>query len=231
MPSGNILSIQNAACETLGTIRKMLRSDGYEITDIRAWKDPIPHNPEGYSAVIILGGPMSVYDGSDSMFKEQALIRNAVGNDTPVLGICLGSQLIAQALGGRVHKGPRKEIGWFDDISVTEEGHQDIFAGLQKKMIKAFQWHGDTYDLPPRATILARSSLYPQAFRIGSAVGLQFHLEVTEALIKEWTIQYANELKLENIKPKDISHGGQEIIDLAAMCKIVYSNFFRNNTA
>jgi len=228
LPSGTVLSIQNVACETLGILKDMLESDGFKISNIHAWSDTIPNDPSRYSAIIILGGPMSVHDGYNWLVKEQALIRGAIKEDIPVLGICLGSQLVAQALGGRVYKGSKKEIGWFNDVSLTEAGLRDIFAGLTAKKIKVFQWHGDTYSLPKGAELLASSELYPQAFRIGSAVGLQFHLEVTKDLIKEWTRQYSDEMVSERIKPEDIKLDDKQLDELAATCRTVYSNFIRS---
>jgi GMP synthase-like glutamine amidotransferase len=219
-----ILSVQNIACETLGTLEQMFRSDGFEIEKINAQSDAIPASSKDYAAIIILGGPMAVYDNLPYLQREQELVRDAIKNDKPVLGVCLGSQLIAQAAGGRVYRGAQKEIGWHS-VYVTPASSNDIFRGVTDKTIRVFQWHGDTYDLPSSAKILAYSDLYPQAFRIGSAVGIQFHLEVDNKLIESWMKEYSAEVSAEKINPASILPGPGDIEQLAARCRLVYGNF------
>jgi GMP synthase (glutamine-hydrolysing) len=221
-----ILSVQNIPCETLGLLERMFVNDGYQVEKVNAQDDTMPTSPLGHDAIVILGGPMSVYDDLPYLQKEQELIRNAMKNDTPVLGICLGSQLIAQAAGGRVYKGKKKEIGWYY-VYLTPASSNDIFRGFTDKAIRIFQWHGDTYDLPANAKILAYSDLYPQAFRIGSAVGIQFHFEVNEPLIQTWIKEYGAELIAEKIKPESILPTPKELEDLAVRCRHIYNNFSR----
>ena len=204
----------------------MFVHDGYHIEKVNMQNDPLPTSPLGYDAIVILGGPMAVYDNLPYLQKEQELIRNAMRNDTPVLGICLGSQLIAQAAGGRVYKGRKKEIGWYN-VYLTPASSNDIFRGFTDKMIRIFQWHGDTYDLPANAKILAYSDLYPQAFRIGSAVGIQFHFEVDEPLIQTWMTEYSADLIAEKLKPESILPAPRELEELAARCRNIYKNFAR----
>jgi GMP synthase (glutamine-hydrolysing) len=223
--AGKILSIQNIPCETLGTLEDLLLADGYTLNNILAPKDPIPKSANEFSAIIVLGGPMSVYDGIAYLNEEQVLIRDAFRRNIPTLGICLGSQLIAGALGGTVYRGAKKEIGWYD-VSVTDKGLDTLFKGLDQRKLKVFQWHGDTYRLPPQSEILAYSSLYPQAFRIGSAYGLQFHLEVTSNMIGTWMAEYKEEtikdrLELEKIIPRN----SDEAEELIWRCSLVWSNF------
>ncbi|MEO9294913.1 MAG: type 1 glutamine amidotransferase [Nitrososphaera sp.] len=220
-----VLAVKNITCETLGTLEGLFRADGYEIETANA-QDGIPAKVADYSAIVILGGPMAVYDNFPYLQREQELIRDAMKNNVPTLGICLGSQLIAQAAGGKVYKGKHKEIGWHM-VSLTPQGQNSIFAGASEKEIKVFQWHGDTYDLPPNATILARSSLYPQAFQIGSAVGIQFHLEVDESLIRAWIKEYENEVKAEKMAEGNILAPRQDFESLAKKCQLVYRNFAR----
>jgi GMP synthase-like glutamine amidotransferase len=169
---------------------------------------------------------MAVYDNFPYLQKEQELIRNAMKNDTPVLGVCLGSQLIAQAAGGRVYKAKKKEIGWHD-VYLTPASSNDIFRGFTDKMIRVFQWHGDTYDLPANAKILAYSDLCAQAFRIGSAVGIQFHFEVDEHLIRTWTKEYNADLIAEKIRPESMLPARCDLEQLAANCRLMYNNFAR----
>jgi GMP synthase (glutamine-hydrolysing) len=221
-----ILSVQNIQCETLGLLEQMFVHDGYHIEKVNTPNNAVPTNPLGYDAIVILGGPMAVYENLPYLAKEQELIRNAMKNDTPVLGICLGSQLIAQAAGGRVYKGKKKEIGWYD-VYLTPASSNDIFRGFTDKMIRTFQWHGDTYDLPANAKILAYSDLYPQAFRIGSAIGIQFHFEVDEPLIKTWIKQYSADLIAEKIRPESILPAPYELEELLARCRHIYNNFAR----
>jgi GMP synthase (glutamine-hydrolysing) len=136
-----------------------------------------------------MGGPMSVND--DVAFPwltgEKRLIREAVQAGTPFWGTCLGVQLLAASLGARVYSGSRPEVGLLP-VTLTDDAMRDpVFRGLPRELI-ALQWHGDTFDLPEGAVLLASSTAYPaQAFRWGSsAYGVQFHLEVTEELATEW---------------------------------------------
>jgi GMP synthase (glutamine-hydrolysing) len=220
-----ILSNQKISCETLGTLEDFLESDGYVLDKVLAPEDPIPQSAIEYSAIILLGGPMSVYEGIPYLTKEQFLIRDAYRRNIPVLGVCLGSQLIAGALGGTVFRGAKKEIGWYD-VKVTDKGLDTLFKGLEKKELGVFQWHGDTYTLPQNAVVLAYSDLYPQAFKIGSAYGLQFHLEITTDMIKVWTEEYREEIKREGIElEKIIARNSDEIEELNKKCSLVWSNF------
>ena len=221
-----ILSVQNIGCEPLGLLEQMFVSDGYDIEKANTQKDHVPTSPLGYDAIVILGGPMAVYDNLAYLQKEQELIRNAIKNETPLLGICLGSQLIAQAAGGHVYKGKKKEIGWYN-VYLTPASSNDIFRGFTNKAIRIFQWHGDTYDLPANAKILAYSDLYPQAFRIGSAVGIQFHFEVDEDLIQTWINEYRDDLITEKIKPESLLPAPKELEELAAQGRHIYDNFTR----
>jgi GMP synthase (glutamine-hydrolysing) len=220
-----ILSIQNISCETLGTLEDLLISEGYVLNKVLAPTEPIPHSATEFSAIILLGGPMSVYEGIPFLNKEQSLIRDAFRRNIPILGVCLGSQLIAGALGGTVYKGAKKEIGWYD-VKITDKGLNNLFKGIEKKELRVFQWHGDTYTLPQDAVVLAYSDLYPQAFRIGSAYGLQFHLEVTTQMIKAWTEEYGNEIRKEGIESeKIIARTSNEIEELNKKSSLVWSNF------
>lgn len=220
-----ILSIQNIECETLGILEPLLLADGYEIQNVLAKELPSVINPESYKAIIVLGGPMSAYDNLKYLNFEKLLIKNAVLKQIPVLGICLGSQLIASALGGRVYKGTQKEIGWHY-IDLSEDGKKGVFKGISNSRLEVFQWHGDTFELPVNSKILASSELYIQAFKVGTAIGIQFHIEVTEDMINDWLTQYSMEIRTELMSSTKISlniHAKTQ--NLRKYCLAFYSNF------
>jgi GMP synthase-like glutamine amidotransferase len=126
--------------------------------------------------------------------EEDLLIKKAISRGVPVLGICLGAQLIAKAGGAKVWKGSKKEIGWYP-VRLTKEGRDDpLFKGFGE-MLTVFQWHGDTFDLPEGGVLLAKNDIYNQAFKLGSAYALQFHLEVTGEMISQWLTVYKDEVE------------------------------------
>jgi GMP synthase-like glutamine amidotransferase len=223
--SKNILVIQNITCEHLGNLANLFDLDGFNVTILNSKNNSIPTDLISYSGIIILGGPMSVYDNYDYLQNEQKLIKKAVDMNIPTLGICLGSQLIAQAMGGKVYPGNLKEIGWYD-IEITENGNRDIFNGVGTLKHTVFQWHGDTFELPASALILAKSNTYIQAFRIKTAIGIQFHIEVDESMIDEWLRVYSKEVSGLNLDKSNImSHQKKQIVNLSVLCKLIYKNF------
>jgi GMP synthase (glutamine-hydrolysing) len=220
-----ILSLQNIPCETLGNFEGLFLSDGFNIEKVDTRKCKVPKDPTQYSAIVILGGPMSVYENIDFIKDQINLTRIADKKKIPLLGICLGSQIIAQSAGGTVFKGPTKEIGWYK-IMIEKIGSEDLFFGFHNSRPTVFQWHGDTYSLPKSARILARSDIYPQAFSIGSLVGIQFHLEVTEKMIQSWLWNYKAEVVSEKIDERKIAKDSTVYLkELEEHCNLVYSNF------
>ncbi|HSD04166.1 MAG TPA: type 1 glutamine amidotransferase, partial [Nitrosopumilaceae archaeon] len=158
---------------------------------------------------------------------EMRLIRNAVQKEIPVLGICLGSQLIAKAFGAMVYQGKKKEIGIYHDVEFDNASKSELFAGI-KSPATVFHWHGDTFNLPQGAIRLAHSANYEnQAFQIGTAVGVQFHLEVDEATIRLWLEKSKEELsQLPYIEPdKIIKQIPEHIQTIQNNMKIFYRNF------
>lgn len=150
-----------------------------------------------YDYLIILGGPWSVYDGFPWLDAELQLIREAMEKNIPILGICLGAQLIATALGAEVRPCGPKEIGWYP-LRLTEEGGNDALLGHLGEEETVFQWHGDMFDIPAGAVHLAASPLCRnQAFRYGDSVwALQFHLEVTPPMVEQWLTEPDNEAEV-----------------------------------
>lgn len=221
-----ILVLQNSLCEDIGNFGNLFIHDGFGIEKVYALRDDIPKNIEKYSVVIILGGPMSVYDNLPYISQEIELVQEAISDNKMVLGICLGSQVIAKACGGKVLKGKIKEIGW-KKIKITEEGKESIFNGIGKEIIEVFQWHGDTFELPNGAKILSNSSEYIQAFRIKNVFGLQFHCEVNRKMIGEFINNYRDELKHEDINPETIlsdTNDSMRVMKLEKTCEIIYHN-------
>lgn len=161
--------------------------------------DPISDDLERYDMIISMGGPMNA-DETDRypfLLDERETIKEAIRLKLPVFGICLGSQIIARALGANVYPGPKKEIGWFP-IHLKEEAKKDpVFSAFKEKDPVVFHWHGDTFDLPKGAVLLASSDLYPnQAFRFDQHVyAFQFHIEVTASMIQDWILKGPEELE------------------------------------
>ncbi len=152
--------------------------------------------PEAYTHIVLLGGPMNVHEEDRCPFlkDEDLFIKETIQEGKSILGICLGAQLIAKALGAKVFKAPVKEIGWYD-VSLTRIGSRDPLFSNLPKTFPVFQWHEDTFEIPKAGKLVATSSpISHQAFRYGeNAYGLQFHLEVTEEMITEWVETYGEE--------------------------------------
>jgi GMP synthase (glutamine-hydrolysing) len=185
-----LLVCQHVAWEPLGTLDRKLRSSGFRIRYVNFGRDPhAKPDLDGYGGLVILGGPMNVDDVGrhPHLATEVELVQKAIDRRIPVLGICLGAQLIAKALGAAVRLADRMEIGWHD-IALTEAGRADPVLGHVGTPTRLFQWHEDVFDLPPGATHLATSERCAyQAFRYGADVyAFQFHLEVDEPLIDRW---------------------------------------------
>ena len=188
-----VLAFRHVPFEGLGLLEPALSARGVSIHYVDAYQPGavIPRAAD-YAALIFLGGPMSVNDDLPYLRLEMEVIRDAVARRQPVLGICLGAQLIAKALGAKVFVNTRKEIGWFDLQFTSAAADDPLFSGLSTETV--FHWHGETFDLPPGAELLASSELCRnQIFRIKPHVyGLQCHLEVTPAMVADWYIQDLN---------------------------------------
>ena len=182
------LVLQHIACEPPAAYEDELDARSCELARVQLDEgDPLP-DWRSFDAIIAMGGPMGAGDDADHAWLtgEKALIREAVDAGTPYWGVCLGAQLLAASLGARVYTGAHPEVGVLD-VELTAEGALDpVFCALPARF-PALQWHGDTWELPAGAVRLARSEAYEeQAFAYRRAYALQFHLEVSPALAREW---------------------------------------------
>ena len=203
-----VVAIQHNDCETLGTIADALSAGGISFEYVRTFeRQSVPKGMKEASGLIVLGGPMGVYEQDRHPFLRQEihLIEQALKENKPVLGICLGSQLLAATLGAEVTKGKKKEIGWHP-VTLTEAAMSDpLWAGVEPSFT-AYHWHGDIFDLPLGAVSLASSDLTPcQAFRYDRhAYGILFHMEITEGIIRDMVKTFADELREAGIDGREI---------------------------
>lgn len=180
----------------------MLKEWGFRIRYVNFGREPeAKPTLQKYEALIVLGGPMNSdqIESYPNLITEVEIIREAVGRDMSILGICLGAQLLATALGGAVSRNPAREIGWYD-VDLTEAGATDPVLSSFASKQQVFQWHEDGISLPPGAVHLARSDASEvQAFRYGKhAYGFQFHLEASRLLIERWLTVPDHQVTLNN---------------------------------
>ncbi|CEK17068.1 GMP synthase family protein [Chthonomonas calidirosea] len=195
----DVLVLQHIEIETIGTIAQALQVAGLSPHVVHAYAgEPVPRDLRASAGLIVMGGPMGVYDSQRYPFldAEKRLIANAIEAHKPILGICLGSQLLAATLGAKVYKGAQKEIGWHW-LTLTQAAAADPLLQATPTSFMAFHWHGDVFECPQGATPLASSALTPyQAFRYGdSAYGFLFHMEVTETMIQNMVRTFAEEIR------------------------------------
>src|SRR4249920_2535521 len=182
-----VLVLQHIACEPPGVFEDVLVERGHQL--VRVELDEGEQLPgDTFGAIVAMGGPMSVNDEDELpwLVGEKAAIAGHVQAGRPFWGSCLGAQLLAAALGARVYAGPAPEVGVLP-VRLTERGRADPVLGRLPAEFGTLQWHGDTFDLPSGAVLLASSDPYPnQAFRFERAYGVQFHLEVSVAMAEAW---------------------------------------------
>jgi GMP synthase (glutamine-hydrolysing) len=221
--------LQHTATETLGYFEEVLKGHAIGFDYIKAYGgESVPARMAGKSGLIVMGGPMGVYEQAEHPFlrDEMRLIESALELGKPVLGVCLGSQLLAAALGAKVTKGERKELGWYP-VTLSEAAAQDpLFAGIQPTFWP-FHWHGDVFPLPKDCAGLAASKQTPcQAFRYGhKAYGLLFHLEVTGEQIVQMLTVFADELHRAGGTEEEINQ--QTPLHLPALNEIARTVFGR----
>lgn len=182
-----VLAFRHAEGEDLGTVRPILEARGVEVRCVDLYAGAGLPDIGSAAGLIVMGGAMCANDDLDFLHRELDLIREAAGRRQPVFGICLGAQLIAKALGGRVNRSAVDETGWSSIALTDAAGSDPVFSRLDHSPM-VFQLHHDTFDLPPGAVRLASSAACPnQAFRAGATTyGVQFHPEMTPQMGAEW---------------------------------------------
>lgn len=211
MPEARVLAIQHVAVEPPARIAEALAGRGVEVRVVRVDRgEPLPFDAlSGASGLVVMGGPMGVYeqDRHPHLRDEARAIEVALRDELPLLGICLGSQLLASVLGARVAPGAQKEIGWLPVELEPAAADDPLLRGVPERFT-AFHWHGDVFDLPRGAVALARSALTPrQAFRHGTAYGLLFHAEVTPAQVSAMADAFPEDLAAAGLGPDAVEAG------------------------
>lgn len=231
-PRRSAIAIRHVAFEDLGLLAPIMERAGWSVSFCDAAVDDLSDRAvRDADLLIMLGGPIGVYETNLYPFlsTEITLLENRLRRDLPTLGICLGAQLMAQALGGRVFPGGTKEIGW-GAIELTADGKSSCLRNLQTKVL---HWHGDTFDLPKDAVRLASNANYQnQAFAYGrNALALQFHLEADPRQLEEWYVGHAVELSAAKISIPELRATTQALAKpVAAQAEHVFSDWLDSLT-
>lgn len=192
-PDFRALIVQHEEPTPPGLVSDWLDQRGARIDVLRIDLDDRVPDPRDYELIVSLGSEFAAFDDSIPFIqREVQLLRQAAAYDVPVLGLCFGGQLMARALGGRSFRADRAEIGW---LPVRTDDPQLIAEGPW------FQWHFDTFTLPPGAKLLAETDVGPQAYMVGRSLGLQFHPEVTPDIMDAWVQTYRHELDGDGVDP------------------------------
>lgn len=193
-----VVALRHVAFEDLGSLATAIGHAGGELRYVEAGIENLKTlDPLEPDLLVVLGGPLGAYEDSDYPFlsDEVSILQARLEEDRPTLGICLGAQLMARALGARVYPGTGKEIGWAP-LTLVNTQQLPAFRYFDREATSVLHWHGDTFDLPAGATLLASTSNYRnQAFKYGKrSLGLQFHPEVLPADFEHWLIGHACEI-------------------------------------
>ncbi|HUL02041.1 MAG TPA: gamma-glutamyl-gamma-aminobutyrate hydrolase family protein [Gemmatimonadales bacterium] len=203
----DVIVVQHVPQEPPGAIGDALAAAGVSTRFVRPYaRDPVPTELDGAGGLVVMGGPMGVYEADRHPFlrDELGLIEAALRHDVPVLGVCLGSQLLAAALGADVRPSGRQEIGWYPVRLSRETKGDALWTGVEPEFV-AYHWHGDVFELPKSAVSLASSDLTThQAFRSGRAWGLLFHIEVSRGIVQGMVGAFAEELRRHGLDGQSI---------------------------
>ena len=225
-----VLFIQNGDGEGPGLLAPALAAGGVELLTVHAWRgEAVPVAPDGFAGVAIGGGSMSAYQTAEYPFLEKQieLVQVARVEGRPVLGMCLGAQLMAAAFGGRVFANAAKEIG-FHEVRFTAAAERDALWRGHTAPFHPVHWHGDTFTLPPDAELLASSALTPhQLFRVDAALyGFQFHLEIDLPTLTEMIASDDASLRSHGVDPAAFLHAGAEHLPaVAATARSVFARW------
>ena len=222
-----ILIVKHIESEGPGTLETFYKGRGYVPVVLELEKTRrFPANIKEFKLVVIMGGPMSVYDEEKYTFlkAENTFIKEILNEEIPYLGVCLGAQLLAKALGAKVIKAPVKEIGWHE-VRLTERGQEDILFRNVPKTYSVFQWHEDMFTVPNNGILLSDSTnTINQAFKYGkNAYGLQFHIEATPAMIENWLKGELGAAESKNI----ILESYKNKVEYERRAHIIYSNLLK----
>jgi GMP synthase (glutamine-hydrolysing) len=191
-----VLGVRHPGGGTCGLLAERCEAGGHELTEwITGAGEPLPAPPAEFEAIAVFGGGMNVRDADRLpwMRAEVELLRDALQVGVPVLGVCLGAQLLATAAGAEIRRSPSPEIGWFD-VARTPEGELDPLFGRLPARFLAYEWHSYAFAMPAGSVMLAHSAACPQAFRLGEhAWGVQFHPEVVPEIVREWALDYESD--------------------------------------
>jgi GMP synthase-like glutamine amidotransferase len=205
------VAIQNMAEGGFPRFESHLARDGRALRVVEAWREEELPSPEECDAVIIGGSPLASYRWEEHAFlrEEAEFIRRAADARVPLLGICFGAQFLAHLLGGRAYRAPHAELG-AAVVRLTEEGRGDPLLAGCPPTLDVVQWHADTFDLPPGASLLVRGEVNRhQVFRLDHVVGVQFHPEVTETEVAAWA----------DANPRDVAAAGKTKDEVVAACR------------